>query len=231
MYGDVVLGVDHYLFEEALEDAKQAFGGGRFDTDLDAAALRACARVQGDHRREGDQGRSRRTLLNNSGAPSAPQPAPARRARRPSPPPAQHRPRHARSPSRPWCSQDGRGGPRHRRRVQRQPSTGERAHHGEFLINAQGEDVVAGIRTLQPLTCSMAQGSGAEGLPMEDALLKAYAELSGVFDWPSGTTARCRTSSSRSSAASSTSWADSVAANALPRPRSRSRWSTWRARG
>ena len=38
MYADVVLGVDHYLFEEALEDAKQARGC-RFDTELDAAAL------------------------------------------------------------------------------------------------------------------------------------------------------------------------------------------------
>ena len=108
-------------------------------------------------------------------------------------------------------------------------STGERAHYGEFLINAQGEDVVAGIRTPQPLTRSMAQGSGAEGLPMEDALPEAYAELSGVFDRSSGTTARCRTSSSRSSAASSTS-RRLAAASAPPRPRSRSR-STWRARG
>ena len=34
----------------------------------------------------------------------------------------------------------------------RNPSTGERRLYGEFLVNAQGEDVVAGIRTPQPLT-------------------------------------------------------------------------------
>ena len=45
----------------------------------------------------------------------------------------------------------------------RNPSTGERAFYGEFLINAQGEDVVAGIRTPQPLTRAMAAGSGSDG--------------------------------------------------------------------
>jgi len=34
----------------------------------------------------------------------------------------------------------------------RNPSTGEKAFYGEFLVNAQGEDVVAGIRTPQPIT-------------------------------------------------------------------------------
>ena len=34
----------------------------------------------------------------------------------------------------------------------RNPSTGENELYGEFLVNAQGEDVVAGIRTPQPLT-------------------------------------------------------------------------------
>jgi pyruvate,orthophosphate dikinase len=34
----------------------------------------------------------------------------------------------------------------------RDPSTGEKRLYGEFLINAQGEDVVAGIRTPQPIT-------------------------------------------------------------------------------
>ena len=39
MYGDVVLGVDHYLFEEALEEAKTE-AGVRFDNELDALALK-----------------------------------------------------------------------------------------------------------------------------------------------------------------------------------------------
>ncbi|MEL6791610.1 MAG: pyruvate, phosphate dikinase [Pseudomonadota bacterium] len=67
----------------------------------------------------------------------------------------------------------------------RNPSTGENAFYGEFLINAQGEDVVAGIRTPQPLTRSAREELGAslEDAPsMEEALPDAYAELTGVFD-------------------------------------------------
>ncbi|MFL5335215.1 MAG: pyruvate, phosphate dikinase, partial [Geminicoccaceae bacterium] len=63
----------------------------------------------------------------------------------------------------------------------RNPSTGESAFYGEYLINAQGEDVVAGIRTPQPLTRAMAVGSGSDGLPMEEALPEAFAELADVF--------------------------------------------------
>ena len=56
----------------------------------------------------------------------------------------------------------------------RDPSTGENMFYGEFLVNAQGEDVVAGIRTPQPLS----QGSAKPGeLSMEHALPAAYAEL------------------------------------------------------
>ena len=42
----------------------------------------------------------------------------------------------------------------------RNPSTGENALYGEFLVNAQGEDVVAGIRTPQNITERRAQGGG-----------------------------------------------------------------------
>ncbi len=43
----------------------------------------------------------------------------------------------------------------------RDPSTGERSYYGEWLVNAQGEDVVAGIRTPQYLTRARARGSRA----------------------------------------------------------------------
>ncbi len=56
----------------------------------------------------------------------------------------------------------------------RDPSTGEDLFYGEFLVNAQGEDVVAGIRTPQPL--SRARAKPGE-VPMEEALPQAYAEL------------------------------------------------------
>src|SRR6195952_3876120 len=56
----------------------------------------------------------------------------------------------------------------------RDPSTGENMFYGEYLVNAQGEDVVAGIRTPQPLSASVAK---AGEIPLEQAMPKAYAEL------------------------------------------------------
>lgn len=64
----------------------------------------------------------------------------------------------------------------------RDPATGERAYYGEYLINAQGEDVVAGIRTPQYLTKTAREAAGAKPLSMEEALPDAYAELARVFD-------------------------------------------------
>ena len=56
----------------------------------------------------------------------------------------------------------------------RDPSTGENFFYGEYLINAQGEDVVAGIRTPQPMAESRAKPGERS---MEVAMPKAYAEL------------------------------------------------------
>ena len=64
----------------------------------------------------------------------------------------------------------------------RDPSTGERAYYGEWLVNAQGEDVVAGIRTPQYLTRAAREAAGARAPSMEEAMPAAYAELAHVFD-------------------------------------------------
>ncbi|MEL7197090.1 MAG: pyruvate, phosphate dikinase [Pseudomonadota bacterium] len=64
----------------------------------------------------------------------------------------------------------------------RDPATGERAYYGEYLINAQGEDVVAGIRTPQYLTKIARENAGAKPLSMEEAMPDAYGELAKVFD-------------------------------------------------
>ncbi len=56
----------------------------------------------------------------------------------------------------------------------RDPSTGENTFYGEFLVNAQGEDVVAGIRTPQPLSRARAEPGERS---MEEALPGAYKEL------------------------------------------------------
>ena len=64
----------------------------------------------------------------------------------------------------------------------RDPATGERAYYGEWLVNAQGEDVVAGIRTPQYLTKRARETAGAKAASMEEAMPEAYGELARVFD-------------------------------------------------
>ena len=64
----------------------------------------------------------------------------------------------------------------------RDPSTGEKQFFGEYLINAQGEDVVAGIRTPQPISQRQAQGTGFKSLEEEmpavyEELVKTYQRL------------------------------------------------------
>ncbi len=61
----------------------------------------------------------------------------------------------------------------------RNPSTGTREIYGEFLINAQGEDVVAGIRTPQALTEA---ASGRTGQSFEALMPAAFAELMRVLE-------------------------------------------------
>ena len=59
----------------------------------------------------------------------------------------------------------------------RNPSTGEKALYGEFLVNAQGEDVVAGIRTPQSITEEGRLSSGSEKPSMEKLMPEAFREL------------------------------------------------------
>ncbi len=64
----------------------------------------------------------------------------------------------------------------------RDPATGEKAYYGEWLVNAQGEDVVAGIRTPQYLTKAAREAAGAKAASMEEAMPAAFAELAEVFE-------------------------------------------------
>src|SRR6266550_656026 len=63
----------------------------------------------------------------------------------------------------------------------RNPSTGESKLYGEFLINAQGEDVVAGIRTPQDITEEARQESGSDKPSMESAMPEAFKELTRFY--------------------------------------------------
>jgi len=64
----------------------------------------------------------------------------------------------------------------------RNPSTGEARLYGEFLINAQGEDVVAGIRTPQALTKAAREEMGERAPSMEEAMPAVFAEFKSVVE-------------------------------------------------
>jgi pyruvate,orthophosphate dikinase len=64
----------------------------------------------------------------------------------------------------------------------RNPSTGEHRLYGEFLINAQGEDVVAGIRTPQALTKVAREEMGEKQPSMEEALPEVFAQFKSVVE-------------------------------------------------
>ena len=64
----------------------------------------------------------------------------------------------------------------------RNPSTGEKKLYGEFLINAQGEDVVAGIRTPQEISEAARKEASSDKPSMEYTLPKAYAELKRIYN-------------------------------------------------
>jgi len=57
----------------------------------------------------------------------------------------------------------------------RDPGTGEPRLYGEFLFNAQGEDIVAGVRSPQPVTMAQAAGNGQ--ISLEEAMPEAFAAL------------------------------------------------------
>ena len=63
----------------------------------------------------------------------------------------------------------------------RNPSTGAKEVYGEFLLNAQGEDVVAGIRTPQPLTERARTESSEEHPSLETLMPELFGKLTSVF--------------------------------------------------
>ena len=180
MYGDVVLGVDHYRFEEALEELKRERGV-RFDTELAAADLAALVRTYQAIVRQ-ETGRDfpadpREQLWAAIGAVFGSWMTP--RA-------VTYRKLHDIAADMGTAvtvqamvfgnlGQDCATGVA----FTRDPSTGTKAYYGEYLVNAQGEDVVAGIRTPQPLTRAMA---GTPGSSMEESLPQSFAELARVFE-------------------------------------------------
>ena len=64
----------------------------------------------------------------------------------------------------------------------RNPSTGEKALYGEYLINAQGEDVVAGIRTPCPITLASKTEQDSDLPAMEESLPELFKELEKIYE-------------------------------------------------
>lgn len=183
MFGDVVLGVDHYHFEEKLEDLKRQRGC-RFDTELDADALVSLvgqfkAIVAKDTGRPFPQD-TRQQLRAAIGAVfgswMTPRAVTYRRLH--DIPAAMGTAVNVQAMVFGNMGDDCATGVA----FTRNPSTGEKAVYGEFLINAQGEDVVAGIRTPQPLSEAMARSGGRPGTSMEVLLPQSYASLVEVFE-------------------------------------------------
>tara|TARA_R110000868_G_scaffold1844_11_gene14626 strand:+ start:5555 stop:8227 length:2673 start_codon:yes stop_codon:yes gene_type:complete len=181
MYGDVVLGVDHDNFEEII-DTQKMMGGFALDTDLGAEDWKAVA--QGFLERVEDE----------TGKPFPQDPRDQLwgaitavfgswqndRANT-------YRRLHGISDS--WgtavnvqamvfgnMGEDCATGVA----FTRDPSTGEDMFYGEYLVNAQGEDVVAGIRTPQHLTIAGKDAQGSDLPAMEEVMPEVFGQLDEV---------------------------------------------------
>ena len=181
MYGDVVMGLDHEMFEEILEDEKAGLGL-ELDTDLSAAHWQD---VIGRYKQVIEEELERpfpqdpnEQLWGAVGAVfSSWMNARAITYRKLHDIPAE------------WgtavniqamvfgnLGADSATGVA----FTRNPSTGENTLYGEFLINAQGEDVVAGIRTPQSITEAARIESGSDQPSLEKLMPEAFAEFAAI---------------------------------------------------
>lgn len=180
MYGDVVLGVDHGAFEDILENFKN-LNGFAADTDLDAEAWREIiadykAAIQREYGAPFPQDTAEQlwgaiaAVLNSWKNPRA----------------VTYRRLHDIPDA--WGTAVtvqamvfGNLGDHSATGVAftRNPSNGDKQVFGEYLANAQGEDVVAGIRTPQPLTRAAAGKDSDQSL--ETLMPAAFAELVEIF--------------------------------------------------
>ena len=181
MYSDVVLGIDHYHFEELLEVHKEGKGR-QLDTELSADDLRELVgKFKAKVLQEGDGDFPQDVNDQLWGAISAVfgswQNARAVTYRRLHDIPVS------------WgtavniqamvfgnMGNDSATGVA----FTRDPSTGEKRFFGEYLINAQGEDVVAGIRTPQHLTQAAREAANDDKPSLEEVMPEVFSELDAI---------------------------------------------------
>ncbi len=183
MYSDVVLGVDHHEFESILELEREKRGAAQ-DTDLDAEALQEIVElykklVEDTHETPFPQA-PHDQLWGAVGAVFGSWMNPRAIA---------YRQLHDLPAS--WGTAInvqamvfGNTGDDSATGVAftRNPATGEKALYGEFLVNAQGEDVVAGIRTPQDLTEAAKEASGSNLPSLEAIMPEAFGEFKGIVE-------------------------------------------------
>ncbi len=181
MYSDVVLGVDHAAFEEILDDEKDARGA-ELDTDLTADDLKHIAelykaRVLKDLDKPFPED-VQEQLWGAIGAVFGSWHSPRANTYRK----LNNIPENWGTAVTVQAMVFGNRGDTSATGVAftRDPATGEKLLYGEFLINAQGEDVVAGIRTPQPISKLVRERQGGKRPSMEEAMPMAFAELKAI---------------------------------------------------
>lgn len=183
MYSDVVLGLDHYLFEDALELMKEDRGF-TLDTELDADDLTKLvdeylAIVEREYGTSFPQDPKAQLQGAVAAVFSSWQSERAIVYRR-----LNDIPEEWGTAVNVQAMVFGNMGETSATGVAftRNPATGEHEIYGEYLINAQGEDVVAGIRTPHYLTKAAREQAGAPGLSMEEAMPEVFSELARMFE-------------------------------------------------
>src|SRR5499427_10359750 len=182
MYSDVVLGVDHHHFEELLDDHKDK-NGYTLDTDLSAddwveLVARFQERLEEEHGEPFPQDPHRQLWGAIGAVFGSWMNQRAITYRR-----LHHIPESWGTAVNVQAMVFGNMGETSATGVAftRNPSTGDKRLYGEFLINAQGEDVVAGIRTPQEITEAARQEAGSDKPSMEGALPQAFKELERIY--------------------------------------------------
>jgi len=182
MYGDVVLGVEHEAFEDAIEQMKLERGA-EVDLDLGAEDWQELVeiykeRIESELGRPFPQDPQEQIWKAISAVFGSWQTERARTYRR-----LHHIPEDWGTAVNVQAMVFGNMGEDSATGVAftRNPSTGERRAYGEFLINAQGEDVVAGIRTPQHLTRAGREEAGDSKPSMEEAMPDVFRQLEEVM--------------------------------------------------
>jgi pyruvate,orthophosphate dikinase len=183
MYADVVLGLDHYLFEDALELMKDDKGAS-LDTDLSADDLKTLVaqylaivlKTRGDDFPQDPMEQLEGAIAAVFGSWRSERAAVYRRLN--------DIPESWGTAVTVQAMVFGNMGDTSATGVAftRDPANGDRLIYGEYLINAQGEDVVAGIRTPNYLTTAARETAGAKGRAMEETMPVVFAELAEMFE-------------------------------------------------